>query len=100
MISGGKKGKEMVIELFVSDKKGEGRNTRASEALVKLQQTILAGKLRPNERLVEFQLAKKLGMNSIEGSPEAITPDGLCDYASHRWVHSNRTFTKRITGYV
>jgi DNA-binding GntR family transcriptional regulator len=53
----------MVIELYVSGNNEVGRNTRASEALVKLQQTIIGGNLRPNERLVESQLAKKLGMS-------------------------------------
>jgi DNA-binding GntR family transcriptional regulator len=53
----------MTTELYLYGNKKGGKGTRAGEALVKLQETIIGGGLRPNERLVESQLAKKLGMS-------------------------------------
>lgn len=39
------------------------RTSYAEEALEKLRQAIIAGKLRPNQRLIESELAQKLGMS-------------------------------------
>jgi DNA-binding GntR family transcriptional regulator len=39
------------------------KNSRAEEAFIKLQDAIISGKLRPNQRLVEQQLSEEFGMS-------------------------------------
>jgi DNA-binding GntR family transcriptional regulator len=39
------------------------KNSRAEEAFAKLQDAIISGKLRPNQRLVEQQLSEEFGMS-------------------------------------
>jgi DNA-binding GntR family transcriptional regulator len=44
-------------------KTDQKKENLAEEALVKLQQAIMSGELRPNQRLVEKQLSQKYGMS-------------------------------------
>jgi DNA-binding GntR family transcriptional regulator len=46
----------------MSDEKNKKENL-ADEALMKLQDAIISGDLRPNQRLIELQLSQKLGMS-------------------------------------
>jgi DNA-binding GntR family transcriptional regulator len=39
------------------------KNNRSGEALLKIQEAINSGALRPNQRLIELQLARKFGMS-------------------------------------
>jgi DNA-binding GntR family transcriptional regulator len=46
----------------MSDVKNK-KDSRAEEALAKIQEAIVSGDLRPNQRLIEVQLSRKFGMS-------------------------------------
>jgi DNA-binding GntR family transcriptional regulator len=43
--------------------KNKRKNTYAEKALIKIQDAIIKGELRPNQRIVESRLSRKLGMS-------------------------------------
>lgn len=50
------------MQYKMSNVKNE-KNSRSKEALIKIQEAIISGELRPNQRLIELQLSRKFRMS-------------------------------------